>query len=133
MRVVGIAIITALLSAGCAIQPGDPPTEGEAQRPNELVGLVNGDQPGTGARPQVQTRAAINQNGPQEDSPNPSPWTEQGAGAPPAGGGGPDGVPPGMGSNGSGNNQDNPNPSPWTNGASGLQMGVGGSGKGTGG
>jgi hypothetical protein len=120
MRVVAIAIITALLSAGCAIQAGDPAPE-QTERPNELVGLVNGDQSGANARPQVQNHTAIGQTGPAEDSPNPSPWTEQGNDS--TGSGGPNGVPPGQGIGGS--NQDNPNPSPWTNNANGAHMGPG--------
>jgi hypothetical protein len=131
MRVVGIAIITALLSAGCAIQAGEPTPEETSQRPNELVGLVGGDQPGVNARPQVQTHTAIGQTGPNDDSPNPSPWTE-GTSDPSSGGGGPNGVPPGGGMGGNGGNQDNPNPSPWTNSATGGRMGTGGSGSGTG-
>jgi hypothetical protein len=130
MRVVAIAVITALLSAGCAIQAGEPTPE-QTERPNELVGLVGNDQPGANARPQVQSHTAIGQSGPSADSPNPSPWTDQGSGAPTSNG--PNGVPPGGGIGGNGNNQDQPNPSPWTNSASGAHMGVGGSANGTGG
>jgi hypothetical protein len=107
MRVVGIAVITALLSAGCAIQAGEP-TPDEMQRPNELVGLPGGEQPSVSARPQAVTRGTFGQNGPQSDSPNPSPWTGGGSSDPHAGGG-----PSGSGSGGGMN--DNPNPSPWAN------------------
>lgn len=130
MRVVGIAIITALLSllpTACAIQPGDP-TPDPSQRPNELVGISAGEQPGVNARPQGLTRAVINQNGPAADSPNPSPWTNGGAGDPQPGN------VDGNGS-GSGGNTDNPNPSPWANpsdphwggiGTTGAKGGTGG-------
>ena len=67
MRVVGIAIITALLSAGCAIQAGEPQPE-EGQRPNELVNVPAGDEPGVNARPDVVPRVPIGQNGPAPDS-----------------------------------------------------------------
>jgi hypothetical protein len=134
MRVVGIAIITALLSAGCAIQPGDPQSE-EMQRPNELVGISGSDQPGVGARPQVFTRSPLGQTGPIEESPNPSPWGGQGNGDPHAGG--MNGDPSGNGGSGSssGGQSDNPNPSPWANpsgphwggsGTSGSRPGTGG-------
>ena len=62
MRVVGIAIITALLSAGCAIQAGEPLPE-ETQRPNELVGISGGEAPNVNAHPQVLPRTPLGQNG----------------------------------------------------------------------
>jgi hypothetical protein len=106
MRVVGIAIITALLSAGCAVQAGDPLPE-DTQRPNELVGISGGEEPGVNAHPQVLNRTPFGQNGPTQDSPNPSPWT---------GGSDPHSGNVNGGSSGSGGgNNDNPNPSPWTN------------------
>ncbi|HEX8794209.1 MAG TPA: hypothetical protein VF765_24870 [Polyangiaceae bacterium] len=127
MRVVGIAIITALLSAGCAIQAGEPVPE-ETQRPNELVGIGGGDQTGVIARPAAQTKTAIGQSGPQADSPNPSPWTNEGA-TPQAG-------TAGASSGGGSDNNDNPNPSPWENpsdprmGNIGTTTGKGGTGTG---
>jgi len=112
MRVVAIAIITALLSAGCAIQAGDPPAE-ETQRPNELVGVYGGEQQGgVNARPEVQSRTSLGQNGPAADSPNPSPWT---GGSSDTHGGNTNGDPSGQIGNGGGGEQDNPNPSPWSN------------------
>jgi hypothetical protein len=124
MRVVGIAIITALLSAGCAIQAGDPQSE-ETQRPNELVGISGGDQPGVSAHPQSLPRNPFGQDGPSPfTSPNPSPWT---GGNPPAGDTNGNGGASGSGGgNGSGGNTDNPNPSPWTNPSSPHFGGVGG-------
>ncbi len=116
MRVVGIAIVTALLSlfsAGCAIQAGEPTPE-ETQRPNELVGIGGGDPQGIIARPASQTKAAIGPSGPAAASPNPSPWNDQGTGDPQAGG--QNGGTGGNGGSGSGNT-DQPNPSPWNNGA----------------
>jgi hypothetical protein len=111
MRVVGIAIITALLSAGCAIQAGEPLPE-ETQRPNELVGVSGGEVPTVNAHPQALPRTPLGQNGPNADSPNPSPWTGGSTGDPHSGNG--NGDPSGSGS-GSGGNTDNPNPSPWAN------------------
>jgi hypothetical protein len=122
MRVVGIAIITALLSAGCAIQAGDPQPE-ETQRPNELVGISGGEEPTVNARPQVLPRTPLGQNGPAADSPNPSPWTGGSNGDPHTGN--PNGDPSGSGS-GSGGNTDNPNPSPWSNPTGPHWGGVGG-------
>src|SRR5579883_2208753 len=104
MRVVGIAIITALLSAGCAIQAGDPTPE-ETQRPNELVGVPGSEQPDLSTRPQRVNNPAIDQGHPSADSPNPSPWTNQEIGGPQPGNVN------GSGS-GSGGQTDNPNPSP---------------------
>ena len=132
MRVVAIAVITALLSAGCAIQAGEPTPE-ETQRPNELVGVGGSDQPGVNARPQAQTHAPIGQSNPAEESPNPSPWNEPGTGTPHTGNVG--GDQNGSGNNNGGGNQDNPNPSPWANpsdphvsnvGAIGARGGTGG-------
>ena len=129
MRVVGIAIITALLSAGCAIQAGEPLPE-ETQRPNELVGVsggVSGDEePGINAHPQALPRGSLGPNGPAADSPNPSPWTGGSTGDPHTGNA--NGDPSGSGS-GSGGNTDNPNPSPWQN-PSGTHWGGVGNGSG---
>jgi hypothetical protein len=105
MRVVGIAIIAALLSAGCALQAGDPLPE-DTQHPSELVSIPGGSQTGVNARPQALPRAGVGQTGPAADSPNPSPWTSEGSGDPHANG------EQGNGGNG---NTDNPNPSPWAN------------------
>lgn len=116
MRVVGIAIITALLSAGCAIQAGDPTSE-EMQRPNELVGISGSEQPSVNARPQRLTRPSIDTSGPAADSPNPSPWTNGGNNAP---------QPGNTGGNGSGGQNDNPNPSPWSNPSDPHWGGIGG-------
>ena len=130
MRVVGIAIITALLSAGCAIQAGEPLPE-ETQRPNELVGISGGEQHTVNARPQVLPRTPLGQNGPAADSPNPSPWTGGSTGDPHTGN--VNGDPSGSGS-GSGGNTDNPNPSPWSNQTGPHWGGVGnGNNVGTGG
>jgi hypothetical protein len=117
MRVVGIAIITALLSAGCAIQPGDPSSE-DMQHPNGLVGVSAGEeQPGVNAHPQVPPRS---QSSPTEKSPNPSPWN--GGGDSHTSGGNPNG------------GNDNPNPSPWGgNPTGGPHAGGVGIGGGTGG
>lgn len=132
MRVVAIAIITALLSAGCAIQAGDPPSEG-TQRPNELVGVGGGEQPGVNAHPEGLPRAGIGPSNNPQASPNPSPWNEQGNGKPQTGN--TNGDQTGSGNNGGGGNEDNPNPSPWANPSDPHWGGVpGGAGKvGTGG
>ena len=130
MRVVGIAIVTALLSAGCALQAGDPGSE-EVQRPTELVGSGTTSQPGVNARPQVLTRNVLGQPGPNADSPNPSPWTDQGSGDPHAGN--VNGDPSDNGGNGgTGGQTDNPNPSPWDNPSGSSHLGGIGKG-GTGG
>jgi hypothetical protein len=134
MRVVAIAIITALLSAGCAIQAGDPPAE-ETQRPTELVGVYGGEQQGAvNARPEVQTHTSLGQTGPAEDSPNPSPWTG-GSGAPH--GGTNNGGPAGQIGGGNNGEPDNPNPSPWSNPNGphwgGIPAGAGGGTAGNGG
>ncbi len=125
MRVVGIAIITALLSAGCAIQAGDPAPE-ETQRPNELVGVSGAEQPGVNARPQSLTRTVIDQNGSSTASPNPSPWTNGGSNAPQPGNVNGSG-------NGGGGQTDNPNPSPWSNPSDPHVGGIGTGNGGTGG
>jgi hypothetical protein len=85
------------------------------------VGLSGGEVPSVNAHPQVLPRTPLGQSGPSEDSPNPSPWTGNGAGDPHSGNtnGGPSG-------SGSGGNTDNPNPSPWQNGAGPHFGGVGG-------
>ncbi len=71
MRVVGIAIITALLSAGCAIQAGDPQPE-ETQRPNELVGISGGEEPTVNdAFPSAAAHPPRAKNGLAADSPRP--------------------------------------------------------------
>ena len=129
MRVVGIAIITALLSAGCAIQAGEPVPD-ETQRPNELVGIGGGDQTGVIARPASQTKTAIGQSSPATASPNPSPWTNEGPADPQVN------TATGASSGGGSSNDDNPNPSPWDNqndprlGNFGGTAGKGGTGNG---
>jgi hypothetical protein len=119
MRVVGIAVITALLSAGCAIQAGDPTPE-EVQRPNELVSIPGGEQPSISARPESVNRESLGTNGPG-DNPTPSPWT---------GGGDPHAAGAGQGGNGNGNGgpNQNPNPSPWSNPTPPRWGSVGGNG-----
>lgn len=103
MRVVGIAVIAALLSAGCALQTGDPPPE-QTRRPDELVDLSGDSQAGAASGPGALPRAGGTTDSANANSPNPSPWTSQGAGAPHAG----------NVSGQGGNNADNPNPSPWS-------------------
>ncbi|HTQ42239.1 MAG TPA: hypothetical protein VMI75_05720 [Polyangiaceae bacterium] len=126
MRVVGIAIITALLSAGCAIQAGEPLPE-ESQRPTELVGVSGGGvEPGANTHPQVLPHSPLGKNGPAADSPNPSPWT---GGSTDPHTGNDNGDPSGSGS-GSGGNTDNPNPSPWQNGTGPHWGGAGNGGTG---
>ena len=86
----------------------------ETQRPNELVGLVGGDQPGVNARPESVGRTPFGQGPNPTASPNPSPWNDQGNGGPHPGNA--NGDPSGSGDNGgsNGGQTDQPNPSPWS-------------------
>jgi hypothetical protein len=111
MRLVGIALLGALLSAGCAMQTGDPNVD-ETGRPNELTATPGG---GEGVRP-VSTAAdefpaepVPTQTGPKASRTG-SISNPAGAGVPPAG------------------PKDNPNPSPWGNGFGGPQAPAGGGG-----
>ncbi len=99
MRFVGFALLGAL-SAGCALQTGDPMVD-EAQRPGELVA-----EPGSG--PAVVQRDSVTGNLTQAPQPTSGTGATASRGAKatnPAGAGGVASGP-----------KDNPNPSPWGGG-----------------
>jgi hypothetical protein len=98
MRLVAWILTLGCLSAGCAMQTGDPTTEDEPQRQNEIVSVSGG------SRPIAPVSAAA-----ATASPTPAPL----AAATPAGAGG--ATIPAAGSDTSGTSiqADNPNPSPW--------------------
>src|SRR3974390_164556 len=109
MRFVGFALVGALLSAGCALQTGDPSVD-EAQRPSELV-----SEPGGGGVTGVYPRAALVQDKPSNPSGSGDQanrgWTVAPAGSAGGGQGGP---------------KDTPTPSPWGDGLSGpVDLGTG--------
>ncbi len=110
MRFVGFALVGALLSAGCALQTGDPSVD-ETQRPGELV-----SEPGGGGVTGVTARTAAAQDKPTNLSGS-GDQAHSGWSVAPAGStGGPTGP------------KDNPNPSPWGDGVNGpvdLSTGTG--------
>lgn len=110
MRLVSFVLGLALVSAGCAIQPGDPSGE-PTQKPDEIVTTSGGSEgsptalapvaaePTAGATHATGSSAA-GHNGtqptaaasttPSQDNPNPSPWgnpTQGGVGLEPGSGG----------------------------------------------
>lgn len=99
MRLVGFALVGVLLSAGCALQTGDPGAD-EAQRPQELV-----TEPGGGEATVLHPSTATgNVTSPQGASTG----AKASRGATATGTEGAGGVPTGP--------KDNPNPSPWGGG-----------------
>ncbi|HEY8041885.1 MAG TPA: hypothetical protein VIF15_18905 [Polyangiaceae bacterium] len=92
MRVVSIALVAAILSAGCALQPGEPGDE-SVSPPGKVTTLPgSGDSTAIARSPGYKVGSAPQQN------PDPAPWMAA-PGAPPRGPGG--------------NPNANPDPAPW--------------------
>ena len=106
MKLVAIAVLGALLSAGCALQTGDP-TEEETQRPGELVATPGGTS-------QTIRQLGANETGVELTPSNPAPGGPRATrGSSPTG-------PAGGGPGAPGGQKDNPNPSPWGDGVGGT-------------
>jgi hypothetical protein len=103
-----MALVGALMSAGCALQTGDPSVD-ETQRPGELVSEQGG---GPGVAHAENANAMLDR--PSTVAPT---GDQASRGAPTA--------PAGTGAIGTGP-KDNPNPSPWGDGVNGpIELGPG--------